>query len=64
LELRNFAEKKFPNWEWQIDHWRRWRTKGKNAEGVPVWREAWDKKDLSILEKKFYMVRIRPRTNG
>ena len=37
-----------------------WKTKGKNAEGVPLWKAAWDKHDISLLEKNFYMVQVKP----
>lgn len=51
----------FPEATWDVQPWRRWKTKGKNAEGVPVWRQAWDSKDLSKLEKHFYFVKITPK---
>jgi 4-amino-4-deoxy-L-arabinose transferase-like glycosyltransferase len=49
----------FPVNEWKIEPWRRWKTKGKNAAGVPAWREAWDTRDLTKLEKNFWMVKVK-----
>ncbi|NUM88751.1 MAG: hypothetical protein HUU37_06075 [Bdellovibrionales bacterium] len=50
---------RFPKAELEAQPWRRWRTKGKSPEGEPMWRVAWKEKDLSLLEKKYYMVRMR-----
>jgi hypothetical protein len=33
-EMRGKVEKEFPGAEWTIEPWRRWKTKGKNAQGV------------------------------
>jgi 4-amino-4-deoxy-L-arabinose transferase-like glycosyltransferase len=49
-----------PNATWEIDLWKRWKTKGKNAQGQTAWKESWEKRDLSVLEKDFYMVRVKP----
>jgi len=49
----------FPPHRWKVDVWKRWKTKGKNAQGVPAWQESWDTSDLSKLEKDFYMVKIQ-----
>ncbi len=53
--------KLYPNFSYaEKTPWRRWKTKGKNAEGVPLWKAAWDKHDISLLEKNFYMVQVKP----
>ncbi len=44
--------------------WRRWKTKGKNAEGVPLWQAAWNKQDISLLEHNFYIVQVKPKPNS
>lgn len=62
-KMKSDLAEKFPGAEWQVEPWRRWKTKGKNAAGVPAWRQAWDTRDLSVLEKPFYMVRVNPKTN-
>lgn len=41
--------------------WRRWKTKGKDAQGVSHTKRAWERKDLSELERNFYMVRVVPK---
>ncbi|MGE3262897.1 MAG: ArnT family glycosyltransferase [Bacteriovoracia bacterium] len=50
----------YPNAIWEIEPWKRWKTKGKNAAGQPAWKEAWDTQNLSRLERDFYMVRVKP----
>lgn len=57
-DMRAKLEKAYPFDGWKVDPWKRWKTKGKNAEGVPAWKESWDSRDLSKLEKNFYMVKI------
>ena len=53
--------KLFPNHEMKvIATWRRWQTKGKNAEGEMVWQEAWRTKNLTKLEKKYFVVEVKP----
>jgi hypothetical protein len=51
----------FPGAVWEKEPWRRWKTKGKNSAGVPAWKEAWDTRDLSKLERPFYLVRVHPK---
>lgn len=59
-DMRAKVDKIFPKATWKIEPWRRWKTKGKNFQGVPAWKEAWDTKDLTKLEKNFHMVRVIP----
>jgi 4-amino-4-deoxy-L-arabinose transferase-like glycosyltransferase len=61
-DMRKRVEVRFPGAEWSIEPWRRWKTKGKNAEGKPVFRDAWESKDLTKIERNFYMVSVRPRS--
>ncbi|MGZ3660579.1 MAG: ArnT family glycosyltransferase [Bdellovibrionota bacterium] len=58
-DMHTKLNKLYPPANWQVEPWKRWKTKGKNAQGVPAWREAWDTRDLSKLEKNFYMVKVR-----
>lgn len=60
-KMKAQLEPRFPGAEWSVEPWRRWKTKGKNAKGVPAWREAWETRELSRLEKSFYLVRVNPR---
>ncbi|MCO5144491.1 MAG: hypothetical protein M9962_15540 [Oligoflexia bacterium] len=59
-EMKNQLNPIFPNAKWEIEPWRRWKTKGKNAQGVPAWKDAWNTRDLNKVEKRFYMVRVSP----
>lgn len=40
----------------QIRSWKRWLTKGKSPTGEPMWKLAWQKRDLSLLEREFFIV--------
>lgn len=60
-KMKADLEPHFPGAEWSVEPWRRWKTKGKNAAGVSAWGQAWADRQLSHLEKPFYMVRITPR---
>ncbi|HRK01060.1 MAG TPA: glycosyltransferase family 39 protein [Oligoflexia bacterium] len=39
-----------------IRTWKRWLTKGKSPSGEPMWKVAWTKRDLSHLERDFFIV--------
>jgi hypothetical protein len=52
-------DKEFPAEKWKVEPWRRWKTKGKNAQGVPAWQEAWNSRDITKLEKNYWMVKVR-----
>ena len=59
-DMKPRVDKLFPKAQWKMEPWRRWKTKGKNANGVPAWKEAWDTRDLSKVEKNYYIVNITP----
>lgn len=59
-KMKTQLEPVYPGARWEVVPWRRWKTKGKNAEGVPAWKQAWDSRNLTLLEKDFFMVRIFP----
>lgn len=40
----------------QITPWRRWRTKGKDASGKPLWFQAWQQRSLNALSKNYYIL--------
>lgn len=61
VKMHEDLDATFPGATWQKDSWKRWKTKGKNAAGVPAWKEAWDTRDLSKLERDFYLVRVQPK---
>lgn len=64
LLLKEFFKHKealFPQYEAKVvATWRRWHTKGKNFEGEPVWHEAWRTRNLGKLEKKYFIVEVKP----
>ncbi len=53
----NFFED-YPEKKPQAYPWKRWLTKGKSLDGKSRWREAWDKKDLTTLERDFYIIKF------
>jgi 4-amino-4-deoxy-L-arabinose transferase-like glycosyltransferase len=57
-DMHSKLDSLYPAAKWKVDPWKRWKTKGKNAQGVPAWKESWDTRDISKLEKDFYMVKI------
>ncbi len=57
-DMHERLDKIYPPHVWKVEIWRRWKTKGKNAQGVPAWSEAWESRDLTKLEKNYYMVRL------
>ena len=59
MELRAFAQKETPGVALDVEAWKRWRTHGATESGKPLWREAWDKRDISLLERDFYIVHPR-----
>lgn len=58
-DMKTKLSAEFPVDKWKIEPWRRWKTKGKNAQGVPAWQEAWDSRDLTKLEKNYWMVKTQ-----
>jgi hypothetical protein len=58
-DMHTKLDKLFPPASWKVEPWRRWKTKGKNAQGIPAWQDAWDSHDLTKLEKNFYMVKVK-----
>jgi 4-amino-4-deoxy-L-arabinose transferase-like glycosyltransferase len=59
-DMHQHLDKVFPGAQWRVEPWRRWKTKGKNAQGIPAWQDAWDHKDIRLLERNFYMVQVKP----
>lgn len=57
-DFKKLVSKEFPRATVDAQVWRRWKTKGKTYEGIPVWQEAWNKRDVSVLENHFYMVTV------
>ncbi len=57
--FRAFIKREFPPEKgnvFVIRPWKRWKTHGAE-NNVPLWRVAWDRRDLSILERDYLIVR-------
>jgi 4-amino-4-deoxy-L-arabinose transferase-like glycosyltransferase len=39
--------------------WKRWRTRGLAPSGESLWQEAWNRRDISLLETDYYLVETR-----
>lgn len=57
-----FCKKEVPQMEFEKTLWKRWRTRGQSPDGESLWGKAWEKRDLSILEMDYYL--IRPKKPG
>jgi 4-amino-4-deoxy-L-arabinose transferase-like glycosyltransferase len=55
-ELTQFQKARHPDLTLKALPWKRWRTRGMAQDGRPLWLEAWNTKDLSVLERDFYIV--------
>ena len=63
-KFSRFREKNFPNHKVKVDYWLRWQTKGKNHMGETSWHEAWRLRQVSKLEKKYFIVEVKPPHAG
>ncbi len=55
-DFREFIEKNAPTLKLRYLPWKRWRTRGQSDSGKPLWQEAWEKRDLSLLEVDYFIV--------
>jgi 4-amino-4-deoxy-L-arabinose transferase-like glycosyltransferase len=58
-EFKAFMSKEFPGRPLHVIAWKRWRTQGRSENGDPLWRSAWDKRDLSALETDYWIVETK-----
>lgn len=58
-DFHDYAAKNFPNLPLKVTTWKRWRTQGKSDSGEPLWRAAWTKRDLSLLEVDYLIVETK-----
>ena len=56
--FQEFIKKEFPNTKFSYRPWKRWRTHGQTDTGVPLWKDAWDRRSLAPLERDFYIVEV------
>ena len=55
-DFREFIRLHPPQVPLRFLEWKRWRTRGQSDSGKPLWQEAWEKRDLSLLEVSYYIV--------
>lgn len=55
-DFREFVAKNEPTLKLRYIPWKRWRTRGQSESGKPLWQEAWEKRDLSLLEVDYFIV--------
>jgi hypothetical protein len=55
-DFHEFIAKNEPNLKLRYIPWKRWRTRGQGESGKPVWQEAWERRDLSLLEVDYSIV--------
>lgn len=58
-DFRDFVQKNFPETKLNYIPWKRWRTRGQSDSGKPLWQEAWEKRDLSLLEVDYFVVQTQ-----
>jgi 4-amino-4-deoxy-L-arabinose transferase-like glycosyltransferase len=56
-DFRDFIKKELPDLPLEIIPWKRWLTQGKSESGQSLWKEAWDRRDIGILETDYLIVR-------
>jgi len=56
--FKAFMKKEKPYVRYVALPWRRWRTRGSSPSGKPLWKEAWDQRDLTVLEREYMIVRV------
>jgi 4-amino-4-deoxy-L-arabinose transferase-like glycosyltransferase len=55
-DFRDFVVKNEPQLKLRFIPWKRWRTRGQGDSGKPLWQEAWEHRDLSLLEVDYFIV--------
>jgi 4-amino-4-deoxy-L-arabinose transferase-like glycosyltransferase len=56
-DFKDFVKKELPDVQLDMLPWKRWRTQGRAENGDSLWKTAWDKKDISVLEVDYLIVR-------
>ena len=49
---------KYPKSSFEIKEWKRWKTRGKDKAGNPMWIDALTTKNLDLLSKKSYLLKF------
>ncbi|HAR43337.1 MAG TPA: hypothetical protein DCS07_12030 [Bdellovibrionales bacterium] len=61
-DFKKFVQKTYPLRQFTYIPWKRWQTHGGADTGRPLWKDAWDRRDFTLLERNFYIVRTEPAT--
>jgi 4-amino-4-deoxy-L-arabinose transferase-like glycosyltransferase len=56
-DFKDFVKKELPEIPLEMLPWKRWRTQGRAENGESLWKSAWDKRDISVLEIDYLIVR-------
>jgi 4-amino-4-deoxy-L-arabinose transferase-like glycosyltransferase len=57
-DFKDFVKKELPaDVILEMIPWKRWKTQGRSESGESLWKIAWDKRDISILETDYLIVR-------
>ena len=55
-DFQSFIRERYPHRSFRWIPWKRWRTRGQGDHGQTLWRESWEKRDLSVLETDYFIV--------
>jgi len=55
-ELESRVVREFPTLSIKRIPWRRWLTQGRRPDGTPAWKAAWESRDLTLLERQFWIL--------
>jgi 4-amino-4-deoxy-L-arabinose transferase-like glycosyltransferase len=58
-DFKDFMAKEYPGKPLHFIPWKRWRTQGRAENGDSLWKAAWDRRDLSLLETDYFIVETR-----
>lgn len=62
--LMEFAAKETPHLELKNQSWKRWKTRGRNYDGLTPWQAAWKRREYGPLEKDFFIVEVYSRDHA
>ncbi len=62
-KVREIVANEYPNLRVEFFIWRRWKTKGRDEYGVSAWKNAWRDRDISQIEKHYYILKFK-RSSG
>ena len=63
-EFTKFVQKAYPDWKFTYTRWKRWKTHGNQDTGQPLWKEGWERRDLTIFERDFMIIKPEGKLPG